>query len=120
MAADGSTNNFEDDSKTLHPLIGKMVWVAGRTGEIGADDEITPQLKLVEDVVGNRAKLENGEMVLIAKQLKDQTWSGECYEDKAECLLWCDRIMRHLSLVRYVRKHNWLGPNFKSSDPHNN
>ncbi|MFN3692863.1 MAG: hypothetical protein ACK4SL_02030 [Candidatus Paceibacteria bacterium] len=104
-----------------HHLVGKLVWVAVRTGAEGADDEITPQLRLVEDVVGNQAKLEGGELVTIAKQLQDGTWTGECFADnnKKACFDWCDRIMRHLSLVRYVRRHNWLGPNFKSDDSHN-
>jgi hypothetical protein len=118
---DGSGINTENSPKvSVHHLVGKLAWVAVRTGEIGADDEVTPQLRLVEDVVGNEVTLEGGEMVTLAKKLSNGTFVGECYENKVECVLWCNRIMRHLSLVRYVRKHNWLGPNFKSDDPYNN
>lgn len=114
---DGSRMPGEQDSKDqIHPLVGQLVWVAVRTGAPRADDEFTPQLKLVEDVVSGEARLEGGLTASVARG----RWAGECFIDEGECRLWCDRIMRHLSFVRFVRRWNWTGPNFKSEDPHNN
>ena len=113
---DGSRMPEVDDSKVeVHPLIGQLVWVAVRTGAPGADDEFTPQLRLVEDVIGGVARLEGGLTASVARG----RWAGECFTDPGDCALWCKGIMRHISFVRYVRRWNWQGPNFKSDDPHN-
>mgnify|MGYP000859493665 FL=1 len=113
---DGSGKMGVDDSEVeVHPLVGRLVWVALRTGAPGADDEFTPQLRLVEDVIDGEARLKGGLTASIARG----RWAGECFTDHGECALWCTGIMRHLSFVSYVRLWNWLGPNFESDDPYN-